>query len=100
MPELVDTMAAIKQRLQSQQKALQVASRGDESAFLMLRAEMDALWACVEVLAQAADGRDPVIVPEYFSRKAEELIRERRERLDAAPEHKPISLGWILDLFR
>lgn len=56
---LEETMHAIKMRLQDQQA---VTANRDRQ----IRAELDALWACVEVLAQAADGREQIEVPNYF----------------------------------
>lgn len=53
---LEETLHRIKLRLQDQQL------RTDEK----YRAELDALWACVEVLAQAADGAEEIEVPDYF----------------------------------
>lgn len=56
---LEETMHAIKMRLQDQQS---VTANRDRQ----IRAELDALWACVEVLAQAVDGRAQIEVPNYF----------------------------------
>ncbi|MRX42338.1 hypothetical protein [Agromyces kandeliae] len=56
---LVETLQRIKDRLTDQQ-----ARTGE--TLLMQRSEMDALWACVEVRAQAVDGREDIEVPDYF----------------------------------
>lgn len=64
---MVTAVEAIKARLQAQQAGI-FAGRGTTSdkARLAVRAEMDALWAAVEVLAQEVDGAENVVVPDYF----------------------------------
>lgn len=58
----------IKARLQAQQVGIWSAG-GDVEGMVRLnvRAEFDALWAVVEVLAQTIDGVDAVTVPDYFA---------------------------------
>lgn len=56
---LEETLERIKLRLQDQQAKVS----GTE---IQIRAELDALWACVEVLAQALGGREEIVVPDYF----------------------------------
>jgi hypothetical protein len=73
---LEETLHSIKLRLRDQQaKTL--------SAEQTIRAELDALWACVEVLAQAADGREEIEVPNYFGdpkRRLRGSVFRRRKR--------------------
>ncbi len=72
---LEESLHLIKLRLQDQQERV----RGNTE--LQLRAEYDALWACVEVLAQAVDGREEIEVPNYFgdpSRRVKGGIFRRR----------------------
>jgi hypothetical protein len=59
--QTLDVIDAVKKRLQDQQSKLE-----KDSSFIY-RAELDALWACVEVLAQAIDGHKDIVVPDYFS---------------------------------
>lgn len=56
-----ETLHQVKLRLQDQQ-----AGVGGSRELVQIRAELDALWACVEVLAQAVDGRKEIEVPNYF----------------------------------
>lgn len=75
---LEESLHQIKLRLQDQQEKV----RGNTD--LQLRAEYDALWACVEVLAQAVDGRDEIEVPNYFgdpSRRIKGGVFRRRRGL-------------------
>ena len=70
-PTLGATLDNIKQRLQSQQHALEI-SLGDRDVDayrrLAVRAELDALWEAVEVLAYLASGVEISRVPvrDYF----------------------------------
>jgi hypothetical protein len=59
-----ETLHSIKLRLQDQQSEI-----GADRELAKVRAELDALWACVEVLAQAVDGREEIEVPNYFGDK-------------------------------
>lgn len=71
------TLRQIKLRLQDQQGELT-----DHDA--MRRAEFDALWACVEVLAQAVDGRKEIEIPNYFGdpkRRIKGGLLRRRSQL-------------------
>ena len=56
-----DAVNAIRTRLQGQQAKL------GKSSNQVYRAELDALWAAVEVLAQIASGQSKVVVPDWFS---------------------------------
>ena len=56
-----DVVNAIRTRLQGQQAKL------DQGSNHVYRAELDALWAAVEVLAQLASGQSKVVVPDWFS---------------------------------
>jgi len=58
---LEETLHQIKMRLKDQQAKL-----GHGQDLVQVRAELDALWACVEVLAQALDGQENIEVPNYF----------------------------------
>jgi len=58
---------SIKRRLQSHQRSLETLSDSDEYVRLATRAELDALWAAIEVVAQRLDGVDPVVVRDYFT---------------------------------
>lgn len=67
--QAADILAAVKARLQGQQELIaDAATDGDVLTRRTFRAELDALWACVEVLAQVVDGEAPerVSVPDYF----------------------------------
>lgn len=68
MTTTVDLMDALKKRLQAQQRKMK---KNDAYVY---RAELDALWACVEVLAQAVDGKSSVIVPDYFSDPETQIV--------------------------
>jgi len=63
--ETVDLMGKLKDRLQQQQAAI-IEKEGSTSQQIY-RAELDTLWACVEVLAQLMDGKRDVIVPNWFA---------------------------------
>ncbi len=67
---VVTLTSEIKERLQSQQ-AIVDSFRGDH-ARTHIRAELDALWECVEVIAQVLDGMPPehAIVRDYFGDSA------------------------------
>lgn len=67
------TLQLIKERLQHDQE-LVFAANGDNqsSGNLAFRAEIDALWAGLEVIAQVVDGKS-VRVPDYFSNRRAEL---------------------------
>ena len=70
-PTLAATLDNIKQRMQSQQHTLEI-SLGDRDADayhrLAVRAELDALWEAVEVLAALMSGVELSRVPihDYF----------------------------------
>lgn len=59
MATIEEALHQVKLRLQDQQSKLTSDNR-------RVRAEFDALWACVEVLAQAVDGRESIEIPDYF----------------------------------
>lgn len=70
-PTLAATLDNIKQRLQSQQHTLEISLGGRESDTyqqLAVRAELDALWDAVEVLAYLISGVELSRVPvrDYF----------------------------------
>lgn len=69
---------AIKLRLKEQQSAIGTNSK-DETARLVIRAELDALWACVEVLAQRIDGKPQgeIEVRDYWS-ESDRSARSRK----------------------
>ena len=73
MSEIVTAIDAVKDRLQPQQRVVQTEqtasvtwSRGE---LMSLRAELDALWEAVAVLAQVAEGVpvQSVRVHDYFA---------------------------------
>ncbi|WP_396645388.1 hypothetical protein [Microbacterium sp.] len=69
MGAMTAALAHIKARMQAQQTGI-FADRGgaiDSQVRLAQRAEFDALWAAVEVLAQEVDGTHDVVVPDYFA---------------------------------
>jgi len=70
-----DVVDAIRTRLQGQQAKL---DRGSNQVY---RAELDALWAAVEVLAQLASGQSKVVVPDWFSTNDKTLF----PRVEIAP---------------
>ena len=70
-PTLAATLDNIKQRLQSQQHTLEITLGGRDSDTyrqLAVRAELDALWDAVEVLAYLISGVELSRVPirDYF----------------------------------
>ena len=70
-PTLAATLDNIKQRLQSQQDTLEItlgARDSDTYRQLAVRAELDALWDAVEVLAYLVSGVELSRVPvrDYF----------------------------------
>lgn len=73
-PTLAATLDNIKQRLQSQQHTLEISLGGRESDTyqqLAVRAELDALWDAVEVLAYLVSGVELSRVPvrDYFGER-------------------------------
>ena len=73
-PTLGATLDNIRQRLQSQQHALEITLRdrdGDTYRQLAIRAELDALWEAVEVLAYLVSGVELSRVPirDYFGER-------------------------------
>lgn len=75
-PTLAATLDNIKQRLQSQQHTLEISLGGRESDTyqrLAVRAELDALWEAVEVLAALMSGVELSRVPihDYFGERRE-----------------------------
>lgn len=73
-PTLAATLDNIKQRLQSQQHTLEISLGGRESDTyrqLAVRAELDALWEAVEVLAYLISGTEISRVPirDYFGER-------------------------------
>lgn len=73
-PTLAATLDNIKQRLQSQQHTLEISLGGKESETyrqLAVRAELDALWEAVEVLACLISGVEISRVPihDYFGER-------------------------------
>lgn len=73
-PTLAATLDNIKQRLQSQQHTLEISLGGRESDTyqqLAVRAELDALWEAVEVLAYVISGVEISRVPihDYFGER-------------------------------
>ena len=74
-PTPAATLDNIKQRLQSQQHALEISLReSDRERYrtLNVRAELDALWDAVEVLAHLLSGVDINRVPvhDYFTERS------------------------------
>lgn len=63
-----DVVARIKDRLQDQQAI--IGRVADDGTLSNIRAELDALWEAVEVLAQVLDGKDEVVVRDYFLESA------------------------------
>lgn len=72
-------VAAIKTRVQTQQNLIPTEPY-DRYVNLSRRAEFDALWAAIEVIAQVVDGVniDDVTVRDYFA----ELLRDHPEWRD------------------
>ena len=75
-PTLAATLDNIKQRLQNQQHTLEISLGGRESDTyrqLAVRAELDALWEAVEVLAALMSGVEISRVPihDYFGDRRE-----------------------------
>ena len=75
-PTLGATLDNIRQRLQSQQHTLEISLGGRESDTyqqLAVRAELDALWEAVEVLAALMSGVELSRVPihDYFGERRE-----------------------------
>lgn len=75
-PTLAATLDNIKQRLQSQQHTLEISlAERDVDAYqrLAVRAELDALWEAVEVLAYVISGTEISRVPvrDYFGERRE-----------------------------
>ena len=75
-PTLAATIDNIKQRLQSQQHTLKISlAERDVDAYqrLAVRAELDALWEAVEVLAYVISGTEISRVPihDYFGERRE-----------------------------
>ena len=73
-PTLAATLDNIKQRLQSQQHTLKISlAERDVDAYqrLAVRAELDALWEAVEVLAYVISGTEISRVPihDYFGER-------------------------------
>lgn len=73
-PTLAATLDNIKQRLQSQQHTFEISLGGRESDTyqqLAVRAELDALWEAVEVLAALMSGVELSRVPihDYFGER-------------------------------
>lgn len=67
-----EVLSAIKLRLKSQQAIVGEAAEDDGvRARLQIRAEHDALWECVETLAQLEDGKAlaEVTVRDYFGER-------------------------------
>jgi len=75
----------VKERLQSQHDGLHHIEDDGTATRLMVRAEMDALWECVELLAQRLDGVEFPRVRDYFA----EVHSVRRSE-----ETKPPRRGW------
>lgn len=74
-PALAATLDNIKQRMQSQQDTLEISLReSDRERYrtLIVRAELDALWDAVEVLAHLLSGADINRVPvhDYFTERS------------------------------
>ncbi len=75
-PTLAATLDNIRQRLQSQQHTLEISlgdSDSDAYRRLAVRAELDALWEAVEVLAYVISGVEISRVPirDYFGDRRE-----------------------------
>lgn len=66
MGEMESLMLEIKKRLQRDQAVIRKTNSDNDAVRHNIRAELDALWACVEVLAQSNDGRARLSVPDYF----------------------------------
>ncbi|MFJ4160252.1 hypothetical protein [Microbacterium testaceum] len=81
--DATELMGKLKERLQEQQAEIPEGERG--SALRHQRAELDTLWACVEVLAQLIDGDRNVIVPDYHADKG--LKVRSRVRLQVPREN-------------
>lgn len=87
--DTLDLMTKLKERLQQQQDAI-VEEHGNQSQRIF-RAELDTLWACVEVLAQLVDGKRDVVVPNWFAEKA--ITVPNVVHIDL-PDAQPDSQSW------
>ena len=99
-PTLAATLDNIRQRLQSQQHTLEISLGGrDSDAYrrLAVRAELDALWEAVEVLAYLASGVEISRVPvrDYFGERRESglarLLPISREILRSSAAHRRLA---------
>lgn len=81
--EIKSVISDIKKRLQDQQAVLGRAASDDDYVRLAVRAEQDALWSAVEVLAQILDGADisDVVIRNYFTDRP--VIAPRKSRFRA-----------------
>lgn len=79
-------MQQLKDRLQSQHDGLAHVEDDDSAGRLMVRAELDALWACVEVLAQRLDGVEEPVARDYFA--------ETRRGLKRTATGRPPRRSW------
>lgn len=79
MATIEEALHLVKLRLQDQQAKLNSDNR-------QVRAELDALWACVEVLAQAVDGQESIEIPDYFGdsqrRLPGSILKRSRRAID------------------
>lgn len=68
-------LRTIKAQLQDDQALIfkTLGNDSEEAGRIAFRAELDALWGCVEVIAQVIDKREDVVIPDHF--------RDRRRRL-------------------
>lgn len=76
-------MHEVKLRLQAQQGRIHTDAALIDG-FDRIRSEMDALWACVEVLAQMIDGQETVNVPDYW--------QQHLDRAERASTAGPVSV--------
>lgn len=65
----VTIVSNLKDRLKIQQATIHKVARDEETDWLNIRSELDALWECVEAISQIVDGISPeqAIIHDYFS---------------------------------
>lgn len=69
--DATELMGKLKERLQQQQADIQ--DPNGSGSLRAIRAELDTLWACLEVLSQLIDGDRTVVVPNYYEEKSTAL---------------------------
>lgn len=67
--DIADIISDIKTRLQGQHHLILNLAEGKDANLTLIRAELDALWECVEALGQLAMGILPerMVVHDYFT---------------------------------